>query len=69
MLVAWHVGDETLRPAEFLGEPCELGWNFFPMATVVAAVERAGLTAEVRLERAPYPTEHASVRGYLLARR
>ncbi len=69
LLLAWHVGDESLRPAEFLGEACALSWNFFTTATVVAAVERAGLTAEVRLERRPYPSEHASVRGYLLARR
>lgn len=69
LLLSWHVGDETLVPAEFLGETCDLGWNFFPTATIVAAVERAGLTAEVRLEREPYASEHASVRGYLLARR
>ena len=69
MLVSWHVGDETLRPEEFLGEPCGLGWNFFTSATVIAAAEEAGLVAEMRLERAPYASEHASVRGYLLARR
>lgn len=69
ILLAWHVGSETLRPADFLGEPCALAWNFFPSATVIAAAEQAGLTAEVRLERAPYPAEHASTRGYLLARR
>lgn len=69
MLVSWHVGEETLRPEEFLGEPCGIGWNFFSSATVIGAAEGAGLVAEVRLERAPYESEHASVRGYLLARR
>ena len=69
MPVSWHVGDETLRPEEFLGEPCGLGWNFFTSATVIGAMEGAGLVAEMRLERAPYESEHASVRGYVLARR
>src|SRR5262245_42536244 len=69
LLIAWHVGEGVLCPEEFLGEPCSIAWHFFPMATVVSAVEEAGLAAEVRLERAPYPTEHQSTRGYLLARR
>jgi SAM-dependent methyltransferase len=69
LLVSWHIGDQTLRPADFLGEPCAISWNFFPVDTVAAAVTAAGLAIEARLERAPYPTEHASLRGYLLARR
>lgn len=69
LLLAWHIGDETLQPPDFLGAPCPIAWNFFPLATIVAAIEAAGLTAEVRLERTPYASEHASTRGYLLARR
>jgi hypothetical protein len=38
-------------------------------AAVAAAMEGAGLTVEVRLERAPYPQENPARRAYLLARR
>jgi len=69
LLLAWHVGDDILRPQDFLGEPCSLSWNFFSTAGVVSAVEEAGLDAEVRIERTPYATEHPSTRGYMLARR
>jgi SAM-dependent methyltransferase len=69
LLLAFHVGEDALTPDDFLGQPCPIHWNFFPMAVVVAAVERAGLTAEVRVERMPYPSEHPSARGYLLARK
>jgi hypothetical protein len=69
LLLAWHVGEDELRPQEFLGEPCSMTWRFFTMATIVSAIEEAGLKPEVQLERAPYPTEHQSRRGYLFARR
>lgn len=69
-LLAWHLGDETVKLEEFLGAPCTLGWNYFPMATVIAAAETAGLTAEQRLERPPYEGEHAGTsRGYLFVRK
>jgi hypothetical protein len=36
---------------------------------VADALERAGLAVETKLERAPYPGEHQTPRGYVLARR
>ncbi len=69
LLLSWHVGTTTLRPADFLGVPCTIGWNFFTSDEIATAVTGAGLAIEIRLERAPYPDEHASTRGYLLARR
>ena len=69
LLLAWHVGDQTGRPDDFLGDSCPISWNFFPTDAVVAAIESAGLAVEVRVERAPYPGEHTSTRGYVMARR
>ena len=69
LLLSWHAGGETLRPDDFLGEACAIAWNFFPTEDVLAALSAAGLCPEIRLERVPYPGEHASTRGYVLARR
>jgi SAM-dependent methyltransferase len=69
LLLAFHVGEETIALGEFLGERVSLAWNFFSMVEVTDALDRAGFTVEVRLERVPYPFEHPSVRGYVVARR
>lgn len=68
-LLAFQVGDETVRVEEYLDRKVELDWHFFPMAAVVDALVEAGLSPEMRLERSPYPQEHPTVRGYVLARR
>ncbi|MCA9679062.1 MAG: hypothetical protein KC464_28785, partial [Myxococcales bacterium] len=68
-LVAFHVGDEAVRPGEMLGEPVDVAWNFLPMAAVCDALVAAGLAVELRLDRAPYPTEHPCRRGYVMARK
>lgn len=69
MLLAFHVGDEALRPGELLGKRIDLTWKFCPLATVTDALAAAGLLVELQLQRAPYPGEHPSVRGYVIARR
>ncbi len=69
-LVGFHVGNERVRVEEWLGQRVDLDWHFVPMAAVASALEGAGLTVEVRLERAPYADlEYPSQRGYVLARR
>lgn len=68
-LLAFHVGDETVHLDEFLGAGVDMDWRFLPTNAVVAALESAGLVVEMRLERAPYPREHPSTRGCVLARR
>jgi SAM-dependent methyltransferase len=68
-LVGFHLGDEKLHVDEWLGARVGIDWRFFPMPTVAGAIEAAGLAVEARVERAPYPDEHPTTRGYVMARR
>ncbi|GAA2709400.1 hypothetical protein ACFY2R_01710 [Micromonospora olivasterospora] len=43
-------------------------FRFFDADTVAKALTEAGFTVEATLERAPYPQEAETRRGYLLAR-
>lgn len=69
VMLSFHVGHETLVIQEFLGVPTQLGWNLFTLGEVADALAAAGLTVDARMERRAYPQEHATVRGYVLARR
>jgi SAM-dependent methyltransferase len=67
-LIAFHVGDEEVRPGEMWGIPVTLDWRFFPTAVVVGALTAAGLQAAEVHEREPYAgVEHPSRRAYVLA--
>lgn len=68
-LLAFHVGEEVVTVTEFLGHAVSLDWRFFPLETVVALAREAGLAVELELRRKAYPTEHPSVRGYVLVRK
>ncbi len=68
-LVALHLGEERLHVEEFLGSKVDVDWHMHPMAEITAALEGAGLAVEVKIERAPYPEEYRSHRGYVLARK
>jgi SAM-dependent methyltransferase len=68
-LVSFHIGTEVRRLTEFLGHDVEVDFHFFEPPQVIAAVEEAGFAVDMRLERAHYPQEVATRRGYLLARR
>jgi ubiquinone/menaquinone biosynthesis C-methylase UbiE len=69
VLLSFHVGQETVQPLDFLGEKTQLAWNLFASEEVAGALEVGGLPVEAVLERMPYPGEHPSKRGYLIARR
>ncbi len=68
-LVGFHVGDERVHVEEWLGATVGIDWRFFPIATVAGALEAAVLAVEARIERAPYPSEYPTTRGYVLARK
>ena len=69
-LISFHVGTDRVHLDEFLGAPVDLTFSFFETAQVADALTAAGLTVEVRLERAPYlPHEYPSTRAYLWVRR
>jgi SAM-dependent methyltransferase len=68
-LVAFHVGDESVRPGELWGIPTALDWIFFRTEEVVRCLNEAGLLVAEAIERDPYEgVEHPSRRAYVLAR-
>jgi SAM-dependent methyltransferase len=70
LLLAFHAGDEVLRPAELWGQPISMPFHLFPPASIVRDVESAGFTVVDVVERDPYPdVEYPSRRCYIFARR
>ena len=71
LLLAFHVGYETLRPPELWGEPIAMDWFFFPVSEIKALLEAAGFFIEEVTEREPYAPdiEHQSRRAYIFARK
>lgn len=70
VLVAFHIGTETVHVDELFGSATSLDFVFHSPDEVTAALVAAGFTIEARLDREPYPgAEHPSRRTYLLARR
>jgi SAM-dependent methyltransferase len=53
-LVAFHVGEEVVHVDDLFGAPVSLDFRFHDVATVVAAMESAGLRVIERVEREPY---------------
>lgn len=69
LLVAFHVGEETVHRDELWGHSVSLDFRFLMPSFMVASLIEAGLVVLERTEREPYPeVEHASRRCYLLAR-
>jgi len=69
-LLAFHVGEDVLELDTWFDRPVRLDFHFHPWATVLSALDRAGLVVEAKLERMPVvPLEHPSLRGYVLVRR
>lgn len=69
LLLAFHIGEESLCPGELWGVPVTLDWLFFTPQEIVAALTTAGFSRIEVIERPPYPgVEHPSHRAYLFAR-
>jgi ubiquinone/menaquinone biosynthesis C-methylase UbiE len=68
LLVSFHVGTEVRHRDELLGQAVDLDFRFFEMEEVAEAMEGAGFTVAARLQRAPYPGEVETTRGYVLGR-
>lgn len=70
LLLAFHVGTETVHRDEMWELPVSLDFRFFPVEVVRQGLEDAGLHVVEVTEREPYVgAEHPSRRCYLLARR
>lgn len=69
LLLAFHAGNETVRPAELWGHTVSMDWFFFPTPEIQHLLEVAGFTIDEVIERDPYPQEHQSRRAYIFARK
>lgn len=69
LLIAFHVGEETVHRDELWGHAVSLDFRFLMPDRMIARLVEAGFVVLERIEREPYPeVEHPSRRGYLLAR-
>jgi SAM-dependent methyltransferase len=68
-LVAFHVGSEVRHLTEWHGHEVDVAFHFFEPETVIEALVDAAFVVEARLERANYPEEGDTRRGFVLARR
>ncbi len=69
VLLSFHVGDEVRHVDEMLGCTVDLDFQFYDRPIVQSCLEQARFTLGAYVERPPYPTEVATTRGYLMARR
>jgi len=71
LLLAFHIGDETLRPNELWGRPVSMDFFLFQPSAILNYLEGAGFAIEQVLEREPYPAdvEYQSRRAYIFARK
>jgi SAM-dependent methyltransferase len=69
VLLAFHVGEGSVRPGELWGIPTALDWIFFRTEEVIKSLGAAGLVVTEAIERDPYEgVEHPSRRAYVFAR-
>src|SRR4051794_26074332 len=70
LLLAFHLGDETVHRDELWGVPVSLDFYFFGAEEMLDALRSARFEIREMLERDPYPeVEHPSRRGYIFARK
>jgi SAM-dependent methyltransferase len=70
LLLAFHVGDETLHLDEWWGQPVSVDFLFFRPEEMAGFLRAAGFGVEEVIEREPYPdVEHQSRRAYIFARK
>lgn len=69
LLLSFHIGDHVVHLDEWWGEQVSLDFAFFTSDELKGYLTASGFSVEQADERPPYPTEHPSQRGYILARR
>ena len=55
LLLAFHVGDETVHLDEWWGQPVSVRFRFFRPEVMADSLRAAGFEAEEVVEREPYP--------------
>ncbi len=69
LLLAFHVGHETLHLDEWWGQRVSVDFNFFRPEEMVSYLKAVGFEIEDTVEREPYPeVEHQSRRCYIFAK-
>jgi SAM-dependent methyltransferase len=70
LLLAFHIGDETVHLDEWWGHKVCVDFCFFRSDEMATYLRGAGFEIEEIIEREPYPdVEHPSRRSYIFARR
>jgi SAM-dependent methyltransferase len=70
LLLAFHIGDDTIHLDEWWGRSVSVDFFFFRPTEVTDCLRAAGFEIEEIIEREPYPDiEHQSRRAYIFARR
>jgi hypothetical protein len=67
LLLAFHMGDETVHVDDLWGQPVNLDFRFHRPSDVISGLHDAGLILTEAVEREPYEAEYPSRRCYLLA--
>ena len=71
LLLAFHMGDQTLHEDELWGKHISMDFFLFQPAATRRQLEAAGFVIEEIIERGPYPpdVEYQSRRAYIFARK
>jgi ubiquinone/menaquinone biosynthesis C-methylase UbiE len=70
LLLAFHIGDEILRPEELWGQPIAMEFYHLQLAPIQSLLMGAGFEIADVVERDPYPdVEFQSRRAYIFARK
>ncbi len=70
LLMAFHIGDETIHLDEWWDRRVCVDFHFFRTDEMADFLRDAGFEVEEIIEREPYPeVEHPSRRGYIFAKR
>lgn len=70
LLIAFHIGDETIHLDEWWGQAVSVDFFFFRPAEMSSFLRASGFEIDELIEREPYPdVEHPSRRAYIFARR
>ena len=70
LLLAFHIGDDTIHLDEWWGQKVCVDFFFFSTEEMTGYLRAAGFEIEEIIEREPYPeVEHQSRRAYIFARR
>ena len=70
LLLAFHIGGETIHLDEWWGQPVSVDFHFFHPEEMADSLRIVGFEVEEIIEREPYPeVEYQTRRAYIFARK